>query len=145
MAQPAHIELQTGPDRFYRAAVWALWLIAATVAIAQMHVLAWPLTAAVCGLLILLRPGMNHPVQRSCSLRLYLDGSATLGEEAGSWGRYCRCCRWYAVLLIDLPQRTERVLVSAHCNGLDDYRRLLLWTRFAAISEVGDIQPWRLS
>ena len=143
MAQPAYIDLQTGPDRRYRLAVWFLWLTAAAAAVTHVHILAWPLSAAAGGLLVLLWPGSDHLIQRSRSLRLYRNGAARLGEQAGSWGRYSRCCRWYVLLLIDLPQRSERVLLSARHNSADNYRRLLVWTRFTPFNADPDRHPWQ--
>lgn len=138
MAQPAHIDLITGPDRFYRVAVWLLWLIAVAVTITQVQVLAWPLSAAACGLLLMLWPGLNRPIQRTGSLRLYPDGAAKLDGRPGCWGKYSRCSRWYVILVVKLPQSNERVLVSSRRNRVDDYRRLLQWTRFPSVSDIND-------
>jgi len=138
MAQPAHIELQTGPDRFYRTAVCSLWLLAAAAVMAHFQALAWPLSVAACGLLILLWPGANDPVQKSCRLSLYRNGTAALDDLRGTWGAQSWSCRWFSMLRIDRPDKTLRVLVSASRNRTDDYRRLLVWIRFTPFDAARD-------
>jgi hypothetical protein len=140
MAQPAHIELQTGPDQFYLLAVHILWLLAAATAIAHIGSVAWPLMVAACALLFLLRPGGNAPIRQSCRLYLYRDGTAGLGRHGGTWGAQSWTCRWFSVLRIDLPHRRIRILVCAGRNSVHEYRRLLIWTRFVPFDTSRD---WR--
>ncbi len=131
MAQPAHIELETGSDRCYHRAVAVIWLLGAAVLIDHAQTLSLPLLCAGCALLLGLRPGRNDPSQQSFRLRLYSNGAAVLGDETGSWGAQSWSCRWYAMVRIDLSRRARHVLVSASRNPGDEYRRLLVWTRFA--------------
>lgn len=131
MAQPSCIELQTGSDRLYRMAVCMLWLLASAVVIAYVQVLAWPLSVVAGILLALLWPGVNDPPQRTRRLFLYRNGTAALDDVTGTWGAQSWSCRWFSMLRVDQPDKTLRVLVSARRNHTDDYRRLLLWIRFA--------------
>lgn len=138
MAQPAYIELRTGADRFYTLSVWSAWLVAALAASMQSDLLPWAARTALFGLLIVLWPGIRHPVRRSSSLRLARDGKAVLGGEEGMWGRYARSCRRYSILRIDLPQRRKHVLLSASRNDPGEYRRLLIWVRLGSMGESAD-------
>jgi len=143
MAQPAYIELQTGTDRFYTLAVWCAWLTSAAGALMHSGLLTWPIRAAAFGLLILLWPGIRHPLQRPRRLWLGRDGKAVLGDQAGTWGRYARSCRWYVILGIDLPRHRERVLLSASRNDINEYRKLLIWVRLAPGKQGVESGFWR--
>lgn len=138
MAQPPYIELQTGSERLYRIVVCILWLLATAVVIAHVQVLPWPLSAAACGLLVLLWPRENDPLQRTHRLFLYRNGTAALDDLSGTWGAQSWSCRWFSVLRIDRPDKTLRILVSARRNHGDDYRRLLIWIRFPPFNVAGD-------
>jgi len=130
MAQPSHIELQTGSDRGYRTAARTLWLLSAVVVMAQLQTLYWPLLLMASVLLFLLRPRTGDPDRRSCRLRLFRNGTALLGGQTGAWGRQTWCCRGYTILRVDLPSGTMRVLVCASRNTGDSYRSLRVWSRF---------------
>ena len=140
MAQPQQIELQTGPDRRYQRMVWAVWLLAAAGVAAHLQTLPWLLSIAGCLVLFLLWPGKNDPMKSSCRLRLNRNGTAALGDCTGSWGAQSWRCRWYTVLRIELPQGKMHVLICASRNHFDDYRSLLVWSRF---SPFGKVRQWR--
>jgi hypothetical protein len=135
MAQPTHIELETGSDRFYRRAVALIWLLAAAVLVDHVQTLSPLLLCAGCALLLGLRPGRNDPSRQSHRLRLYRNGTAALGDQTGTWGARSWSCRWYAVLRLDLSRRARHVLISTSRNSADEYRRLLVWSRFAPFGE----------
>lgn len=130
MAQPAHIELKTGPDRAYRFILHIAWALAATAIIVNVPVLGWPSLAAAGCLLIALWPGLNDPIMASGRLFLYRNGSALLQHRVFSWGGQTWACRWFSVIRLDQGNRPQRVLVFASRNLPDEYRRLLVWTRF---------------
>ena len=130
MAQPAHIELQTGADRFYHWAKFLLWTLAVAVFAAFAPDAPWQLSVAALSLIVYLWPATDDPIAEPEQLYLYRSGAAKLGDKTGSWGSHSSVCRWFSIVQIDLPQKARKVLICASRNHNDDYRQLLVWTRF---------------
>lgn len=139
MAQPSHIELQAGDDRFYRVTALLIWLISATAVIFHMNNQHWMLSVTGCFLLLALWLISRRCMSRDRRLRLYCNGAAAVDGHVGHWGTCYWSSRWYTLLRMDLACGRSRVLVAASRNHPDDYRRLLVWVRFSPFDTTGAI------
>jgi len=136
MALQAHLELKAGADRSYRAAVYSLWAVAALTVFSQLTTMPWPLIPAALVVLFVFNPGRCISEGKPVQVRLYANGAAMVGEQTGTWGRYSWTCRWISVLRIDDLPRPLFLLLCASRNHPDDYRHLLVWTRFPPDGEA---------
>jgi hypothetical protein len=141
MGQPASIELRTGPDRAYRVAVVLLWLLAATSIVACIGELRWPWLVVAGVLLALLNPWFGDPGRSEGKLHIFRDGAAIATKLNGSWKVQATwkghgwCNGWGTILRLEAPAgygcaRSSHVLVCASRNAAQDYRHLLVWSRF---------------
>jgi len=144
MAQPPHIELNTGYDRLFRISTCLLWLISAAVVILHLTILHWTLSLIGTGVLFAFWPKEGSCDRTGGRLRLYCNGVAILGEQTGRWGKCYWSTRRYTMLRMDLPQGSSHVLVPASRNHQDDYRRLLVWNRFPPFDNVPCMNPTKL-
>ena len=130
MEQAAHIELQTGANRRYRQAVWAIWLLGAVCTWVFFSLLPWPILLLSTALLIVFWPGFSAFYPAEEPLRLYSDGSAVLSGRHCIWFPAERPSRWGLLLRLEVEGRSRFALVCASINQATDYRRLLVWNRF---------------
>ena len=145
MGQPASIELCTGPDRPYRAAVALLWLLAVTNILSCADRLEWPWLVLASALLALLNPWYGYPAAPEGRLQIFRDGSAIAKQGNGLWNGNATwkghgwCNRWATILRIEAapgtgPAGSSHILVCASRNSAQDYRHLLVWNRFPPCS-----------
>ena len=135
------IELTTGPDRCYRCACWLVWLLALAATAAKAPEMHWGVILLALSVLIVLRPFCSRWLRETDSLWLHADGRATLSRGghklAGQWRIPTRPSRWLTVVPLETGTRVERLLVCSSRNRADDYRHLLMWTRFPPFGNHG--------
>ena len=130
MSQPDWIELQCGPSPAFTLGLWVLWLLAAAAGLSVWQHYRWPWLLAAGIALVLIHPGSGLPLHCRLKLRIHSDGSARLGEVAGTWHTVWRANRLAMLFSVSLAGKTHRVLVCAALNRPDDYRHLLVWSRY---------------
>lgn len=89
-------------------------------------------------LLVWLRPGSPRAVPADARLSLYPNGAAVLdlmpapwsGPPQGQWHTPSRTSRWATVVCVDTSAGRYRLLICASRNHPDDFRRLMIWSRF---------------
>ncbi|HLF29819.1 MAG TPA: hypothetical protein VI566_02190 [Xanthomonadales bacterium] len=130
MAQVRHIELEAGPDGWYHGAVIILWLLVVVSLVSILPVLPGIVLLACGSLLVLLRPGSRRFRGVCGPLLLYRSGAARLGSLQGTWNPHSRTSRWVTLVRVEMPVGARIVLVCAARNQAQDYRLLLMWSRF---------------
>ena len=131
------IELHTGPDLLYRNASWVIWVLAGVTFALKFQAMNWFMIIFSACLLVYLRPWPLARLVETGTLRLYANGSASFNpgstERFGYWRISAPASRWLTVVRIDTAEGAERLLVCASLNHPDDYRHLLVWSRFPPV------------
>lgn len=123
------IELRTGAGRVYGRLTALAWLLAMGSLTLTSRSLHWSLVIGSLAVVGSFWPCAAR-LRETATLRLHSNGAAELGEAQGAWTPSPRVSRWVAVVRVELPGHTRRVLVCASRNHRQDYRRLLVWSRF---------------